>query len=117
MPDGYATHVGERGVRLSGGQKQRLAIARVFLKKPQLLLLDEATSALDSESEIMIQQALNTLRGQTTVLVIAHRLATVAAADRLLVIDNGQLISQGTHAELLTSSSVYATFAKLQLIA
>ena len=117
LPDGYNTHVGERGVRLSGGQKQRLAIARVFLKQPRLLLLDEATSALDSESEIMIQQALKTLRGHTTVLVIAHRLATAAAANRLLVIDSGQLVSQGTHAELLTSSPVYASFAKLQLMA
>lgn len=114
LPQGYDTFLGERGVRLSGGQRQRIAIARAILKNPPLLLLDEATSALDAESERMVQAALETaMRGRTT-LVIAHRLATVQRADRIVVIDQGQLVEQGTHTELVTLGGVYAGLAALQ---
>ncbi|MFM8746855.1 MAG: ABC transporter transmembrane domain-containing protein [Aestuariivirga sp.] len=114
LPKGYATEVGERGVTLSGGQRQRIAIARAILRDAPVLLLDEATSALDSESEAFIQQAIEKLTANRTTLVIAHRLATVRNADRILVLDGGELVAEGTHAELTATSPLYARLAKLQ---
>ena len=114
LPQGYATPVGERGVTLSGGQRQRIAIARAILKDAPILLLDEATSALDAESERAVQSALDTLmRGRTT-LVIAHRLATIRAADRILVLDDGRIVEEGTHESLLAQGALYAQLAALQ---
>ncbi len=114
LPKGYDTEVGERGVTLSGGQRQRIAIARAILRDAPILLLDEATSALDAESEAFIQQAIEKLTANRTTLVIAHRLATVRNADRILVLDGGELVAEGTHAELINTSPLYARLAKLQ---
>jgi len=114
LPEGYHTFLGERGVRLSGGQRQRIAIARAMLKNPPLLLLDEATSALDAQSEHMVQAALTTAMQHRTTLVIAHRLATVQKADLIVVLDQGRLVEQGTHAELVAAGGVYAGLAALQ---
>lgn len=116
LPQLYETRVGEKGVRLSGGQKQRLAIARTILRNPSILLLDEATSHLDAESERMVQAALGELAGARTTLVIAHRLATVQKADRILVFDKGQLVAQGTHERLLVQSPLYKNLAELQFL-
>jgi ATP-binding cassette, subfamily B, bacterial len=114
LPQGYDSFLGERGVRLSGGQKQRISIARAILKNPAILLLDEATSALDAESEREVQLALDTVLPGRTSLTIAHRLATVLRADRILVLENGQLLEQGQHAELMAAGGLYAKLAKLQ---
>ena len=114
LPEGYQTQVGEHGVRLSGGQQQRISIARAVLKQPAVLLLDEATSALDAESEHLVQDALRNLMRDRTTLVIAHRLATVRSADRIVVLDGGRIVASGTHADLSEGSGLYARLADLQ---
>jgi len=114
MPQGYETQVGERGIMLSGGQRQRIAIARAILREAPLLLLDEATSALDAESETLVQQALEKLMQTRTTIVIAHRLATVQSCDRILVLDKGRIVEEGTHAALSGNGGLYARLAKLQ---
>ncbi len=114
LPEGYATFLGERGVRLSGGQRQRISIARAILKNPPLLLLDEATSALDAESERMVQAALASAMKDRTTLVIAHRLATVQRADRIVVMEAGRIVETGTHAQLAAAGGLYARLAALQ---
>jgi ATP-binding cassette subfamily B protein len=116
LPDGYATHLGEKGQRLSVGQKQRIAIARAILRDPALLLLDEATSALDAESERLVQIALDRLSSGRTTLVVAHRLATVQRADRILVLDGGRIVEQGSHDALRAAGGVYARLAALQFL-
>ncbi|WP_062259988.1 ABC transporter transmembrane domain-containing protein [Endozoicomonas arenosclerae] len=114
LPQGYSSHLGERGVKLSGGQQQRLAIARAILRDPEILLLDEATSALDAQSEFLVQQALDRLMKDRTTLIIAHRLATITHVDRIAVLDQGQLMATGTHEELLETSVLYRRLAELQ---
>jgi len=114
LPEGFKTHLGERGVRLSGGQRQRLAIARAVLRNPAVLLLDEATSALDAESERLVQGALDTLMEGRTTLVIAHRLATIQKASRIVVMEEGRIVASGRHEELLAEGGLYAHLAELQ---
>ena len=115
FPDGLETLVGERGVQLSGGQKQRIAIARALLKNPPILILDEATSALDAESEYLVQEALEQLMQNRTTLIIAHRLSTVRNADKILVIDEGQIVEQGSHSNLMEEEGAYSKLVQLQL--
>jgi ATP-binding cassette subfamily B protein len=114
LPDGLDTMIGERGVKLSGGQRQRVAIARMFLKNPAILILDEATSALDSETERAIQQSLAELAAGRTTLVIAHRLATIRDADRIVVVDERGVLEQGRHAELLAAGGTYKRLYDVQ---
>lgn len=116
LPDGYDTKVGERGVKLSGGQKQRLSIARVFLKNPPMLILDEATSALDLESEALIQESLSRLAHDRTTVIVAHRLSTITHADKILVIDHGELKELGTHAQLIEQQGIYYDLFQVQTI-
>jgi ATP-binding cassette subfamily B protein len=114
LPQGYDTWLGERGVMLSGGQKQRIAIARAILRDARVLLLDEATSALDAESERAVQEAVDRLSEGRTVLVVAHRLATVKKADRIVVFDEGRVVAMGRHDDLVAEGGLYARLAKLQ---
>ena len=114
MPEGYDTIIGEKGVRLSGGERQRLAIARALIRNPPILILDEATSSLDSESERLVQGALENLMAERTTFVIAHRLSTVRKADMILVIDNGRIVERGTHDELLEKGGMYKKLYTLQ---
>ena len=114
LPEGYDTYVGERGIMLSGGQKQRIAIARAILRDAPVLLLDEATSALDAESERAVQQAVTELSADRTTLIVAHRLATVKQADRIVVFEAGQIVAEGTHEDLVAGGGLYARLARLQ---
>jgi ABC-type multidrug transport system fused ATPase/permease subunit len=114
LKNGYDTRIGERGVKLSGGQKQRLSIARVFLKNPPILILDEATSALDTESETLVQEALENLMKNRTTIVIAHRLSTVRNADEICVLEKGKIIERGTHEDLMIAKGAYFNLQQSQ---
>ena len=114
MPDGYATQVGERGLRLSGGQKQRVAIARAILRRSPIIILDEATASVDVETERQIQEAIAGIAGQKTIIAIAHRLSTIRNADLILVIEEGRVTEQGTHDELVALGGSYARMNRIQ---
>jgi len=114
LPEGYQTNIGDRGSKLSGGQRQRISIARAVLKNPPILILDEATSALDTESEKLVQDALTSLMKNRTVLVIAHRLSTIQHADEIIVLQKGEIVQRGTHAQLANVEGVYKKLYELQ---
>ena len=114
MPNGYYTNIGDRGGKLSGGQKQRISIARAVLKNPPILILDEATSALDTESERLVQEALNNLMKNRTSLVIAHRLSTIQNADEIVVLDKGEIVERGSHTDLVSQNGLYKKLHDLQ---
>ena len=116
LPDGYRTFVGDKGVQLSGGERQRLAIARAILKDAGILILDEATSSLDSENEALVKQALERLMHGRTTLIIAHRLSTISHADAVLVLQEGRIIQEGTHLELMTAPGLYKSLVEYQLL-
>ena len=115
MPEGYETIIGERGVGLSGGQKQRIAIARALLLQPRILIMDDSTSSVDSETEFLIQQALEELRKGRTTFVIAQRISTVRNADKILVMEDAKIAAQGTHLELMQTSELYAEILETQM--
>ena len=112
LPDGYDTVVGEGGVTLSGGQRQRLAIARALLMKTKIILFDEATSALDNDTQANIQESIKHMKGDFTIVIVAHRLSTIKGADRILVLDDGAIIQEGTHKQLMKSSTLYKNLYK-----
>jgi len=114
LPDGYYTELGERGVKISGGQKQRISLTRAIYKDPEILILDEATSALDSESEKIIQKSILSIKNKYTIIAIAHRLSTIENADKILVIENGQVTETGIHKELIAASRTYAKYYNIQ---
>lgn len=114
LPEGYETNIGDRGGKLSGGQRQRISIARAILKDPEILILDEATSALDTASERIVQEALERLTEGRTTIIIAHRLSTIVGADVIVVMHEGQIVEQGTHAELLALNGRYANLVRMQ---
>ena len=116
FPDGYHTIVGDRGIRLSGGQAQRISLARAIIRKPELLILDEATSSLDSQSEHLIQKAIEKIAQETTILVIAHRLSTIKNADTIYVLDGGCVVEEGTYTELVAISGYFANMVQCQLL-